>query len=182
MITISVRTARLELVPTTLEHLEAELHAPERLAALLGAVVPTGWPPGQYDRDAMQFFHAMLTERGVAAVGWYGWYGIRRATDDHPATLVAGGGYFGPPTADGVVEMGYSVVPDHRRQGYATELVQALTAHALGFTDVRRVVANVHGENVASVTVLERCGFRRIGAGRDPGHFLYEWGIATKPL
>jgi ribosomal-protein-alanine N-acetyltransferase len=174
MSALSMRTTRLELIPTTIEHLEAELHEPQRLAHLLGAVIPLGWPPGQYDRDAMQFFHAMLTERGAAAVGWYGWYAIRRAANDHPATLVASGGYFGPPSADGVVEIGYSVVPDHRRQGYATELVQALTARALDLPKVMRVVAEVHEDNVASVTVLSRCGFRRIGAGRDPGHFRYE--------
>ena len=39
--------------------------------------------------------------------------------------LVAAGGYFGPP-AGGSVEIGYSVIPEARERGYATELVEAL--------------------------------------------------------
>jgi RimJ/RimL family protein N-acetyltransferase len=163
-------TDRLLLVPATVEHLEAELYTPGRLSELLSAVVPAGWPPGLYDRDAMAFFHAGLTEAGAAAAGWYAWYAIRRATADCPAMLVASGGYFGPPASDGSVEIGYSVVPACCGRGYATELVGALTNRALGVEGVRRVVAEADGQNAASIKVLKRCGFVLVGAGREMGH------------
>jgi ribosomal-protein-alanine N-acetyltransferase len=169
-----IHTPRLDLVAATVDHLRAELDAPERLGALLGVVVPPGWPPGFYDRDAMTFFHARLAEGGAGAVGWYGWYALLRAAEGRPATLVTGAGYFGPPLADGTVEIGYSAVPDHRGRGYTTEVVQALTARALAAPGVLRVVAEVHEENVASLKVMDRCGFHRIGAGRDPGHHRYQ--------
>ncbi len=173
---LSIKTARLLLVPTTVEHLEAELHAPGRLPELLGVVVPAGWPPGLYDRDAMAFFHARMLEAGSAAAGWYGWYAIRRATTDGPAILVASGGYLGPPTLDGTVEIGYSVVPEYRNHGYATELVSALTNRALALlvAGVRRVVAEVDDQNSASRKVLMRCGFDPVGSGREPGHTRLE--------
>jgi [ribosomal protein S5]-alanine N-acetyltransferase len=173
-----IRTARLDLVATTVEHLRVELEAPEQLAALLGAVVPASWPPGFYDRDAMTFFHARLTEAGAAAVGWFGWYALLRATEGQAATLVAGAGYFGPPAADGTVEIGYSTAPEWRGQGYCAEIVTALTARALATEGVQRVVAEVHEENAASLKVLARCGFHRVGAGRDPGHHRYQHGPA----
>jgi [ribosomal protein S5]-alanine N-acetyltransferase len=175
----SLQTPRLTLVPTTIEHLQAELHAPEQLFALLGAVVPPGWPPGQYDRDAMEFFLARLQEEGAAAFGWYGWYAVLRANGTDPAILVASGGYFGPPTADGTAEVGYSVVPEYRRRGYATELVEALTTRAFGVPGVRRVVAEAHADNGASIAVLARCGFRQVGAGRDPGHLRFARDAAS---
>jgi ribosomal-protein-alanine N-acetyltransferase len=124
-----MRTPRLDLIATTLAHLDTELDAPERLAPMLDALVPSGWPPCEYDADAMRFFRERLQAEGASSAGWYGWYAVRRATSGEPATLVAGGGYFGPPN-DGRVEIGYSVVESHRGQGFATELRRA------GFHDV----------------------------------------------
>ena len=43
-----------------------------------------------------------------------------------PPTLVGAGGYFGPPDADGTVEIGYSVLPEWQRHGYATQMTEAL--------------------------------------------------------
>jgi RimJ/RimL family protein N-acetyltransferase len=176
----SMVTARLRLLAATVEHLEEELQTPGRLSELLGAVVPAGWPPGLYDRDAMAYFHVRLTEGGPTGVGWYSWYAIRRATADAPAVLVASGGYFGPPGLDGSVEIGYSVVPDYCGQGYATELVGALTNRALGLACVRRVVAEVHERNVASMKVLERCGFVRVGTGRETGNARFACEVVQR--
>ena len=76
------------------------------------------------------------------------------------------------------MEIGYSVVPDHRGQGYAAECVEALTARALAVPGVRWVVAEVHEENAASVAVLRRCGFHWVGAGREAGYDRYAHGAA----
>jgi RimJ/RimL family protein N-acetyltransferase len=169
-----IHTPRLDLIAATVEHARAELEASEALGALLGAVVPPSWPPGHHDRDAMQFFLARLTEGGTPVIGWYGWYAALRAAEGRPATLVASGGYMGPPLADGTVEIGYSVVPEERGRGYATEIVRALVARALATSGVQRVVAEVHEENAASLGVMERCGFHRVGTGREPGHHRYQ--------
>ena len=132
---------------------------------LLEAEVPSSWPPGEYDRFAIAYFRDRLIDGGEAVVPWYVWYAIRPAEPGTPATLVACGGYFGPPSADGTVEIGYSVVPEWRRHGYATELVQALIARAFAAPEVRRILAEADVENVASIGVLTRCGFRRVGTG-----------------
>jgi RimJ/RimL family protein N-acetyltransferase len=171
-----IHTPRLDLVATTLDHLRIELETPSLLGAALGAVIPPSWPPGLYDRDAMTFFQARLTEGGPAAVGWYGWYAVLRPAEGHPATLVASCGYFGPPAADGTAEIGYSVAPEHRGQGYARECVDALTARALATPGVRWVVAEAHAENAASVAVLRRCGFHWVSAGREAGCDRYAYG------
>jgi ribosomal-protein-alanine N-acetyltransferase len=173
-----IRTRRLDLVATSLEHLGVELKTPEQLGALLGALVPPGWPPGLYDRDAMEFFHARLVEYGTAAIGWYGWYGVLRAVEGRPATLVASCGYLGPPADDGTVEIGYSVVAEHRGHGYAKECTEALTAQALAVPGVRRIVAEASVENAASVAVLRGCGFHRAGPGREAGYYRYAYGGA----
>ena len=169
-----LRTERLDLIATTADHLRAELESRRRLAEMLDAVVPASWPPGEYDRDAQQFFLDRLLRTGPDGVGWFGWYAVRRATGGDPAILVAGGGYFGPPGEDGTVEIGYSVVPEWAGQGYATELSRALLARAAA-TGVRRVIAHTREDNAASIRVLAHCGFAAAGAGAEPGSLRFEW-------
>jgi [ribosomal protein S5]-alanine N-acetyltransferase len=171
---LCMRTDRLDLAAATVEQLEAELEDPQRFANLIGAVVLPSWPPGEYDRHAISYFHERLSEGGASAAGWYVWYAIRRTTADCPATLVAGGGYFGPPLPDGTVEIGYSVVPEWRRHGYATELVEALVKRAFDQPSVCRILAEAEVANVASIGVLTRCGFRRMGTGREPHYDRFQ--------
>ena len=160
-------------MPTTLTHLQVELDAPEQLTTLLDAKVSASWPPGEYDRDAMLFFRDCLEKGGEEVVGWYGWYAIRAADAQGPRALVGAGGYFGPATNDGTVEIGYSVLPEWRRRGYASELVQALVANAFTFAHVQRVIAHTTQTNIASLGVLRRCGFQAAGSGAEPGHLRF---------
>jgi len=167
-------TRRLTMIAATLEHVRVELEAPERLGALLDARVSAGWPTGEYDRDAMEFFRAQLEEGGREVEGWYGWYAVRGADAQGPRALVGAGGYFGPPDADGVVEIGYSVLPEWRRVGYAVEIVQALSERAFSHARVAKVVAHTMETNAASIGVLVRCGFLAAGAGPESGTLRFE--------
>jgi RimJ/RimL family protein N-acetyltransferase len=83
------------------------------------------------------------------------------------ALAVGSAGFLGPPE-NGRVEVGYGLVASRRGRGYATEVVRALTALALGRPEVTEVVATVEPNNRASVHVLQKCGFTyvtRTGAG-----------------
>jgi RimJ/RimL family protein N-acetyltransferase len=170
-----LHTPRLTLVPATATHVAAELEGAARFAALLGAAVPSSWPPGEYDEAAQRYFLDRLTEAGAAGVGWFAWYAVRRADREAPATVVAGGGYFGPPTAAGEVELGYSVCPEWRGRGYAVELAGALAAHAARQPGVTRVIAHTTADNPASIRVLERSGFASVGAGVEAGSLRFEY-------
>ena len=168
-----IRTERLELVPASLAHVEADMESPESLGQLLGAAVPASWPPGEYDRSAMEFFRARLRESD-AAVGWYGWYAIHRPAEGHGSVVIGAGGYLGPPSSDGVVEVGYSIAPEFQARAFATELVQALVLRAFSVPGVVRVIAHTNAANAGSIKVLERCGFTPAGAGNEPDTLQYE--------
>ena len=170
-----IDTARMRMIAAQLVHLRTELADPGQLAALLGGEVPPSWPPGEYDRDAIAYFLSQYEIRGPAAVGWYGWYAVRRAGEGSPAQLAGAGGYFGPPTHDGTVEIGYSIADEARGQGYGSELALALTERALRHSGVRRVIAHVAADNVASHRVLKRAGFHFAAAGAS-GKLRYERG------
>lgn len=166
---LTLATPRLELTAATLEHVCAELEAPERLAALLHAQVEPGWPPGEYDREAQEFFRDRLKAGGLSVVGWLGWYAVRRGGE-----LIGAGGYVGGPDEAGEVEIGFSVMPAWRGRGYATEMAQALVAKAFADRRVQKVIAHTARVNPASAKALAKCGFHEVSGNEDPGPRRFE--------
>lgn len=57
-----------------------------------------------------------------------------------------------------VVEIGWSVHPDHAQKGFATEAAAALLEVAFDTYDVHRVVAQLDARNEASARLCERLG------------------------
>jgi [ribosomal protein S5]-alanine N-acetyltransferase len=167
-----ITTLRLVLVPATVALIDADLESAEALDRFLDAEVPSDWPPGEYDRPAMEFFRSQLAKQ-PDAVGWYGWYAVHRSVDQERPVLVGSGGYFGPPDAAGTVEVGYSIVPAFRARGFATELLKALVARAFAVPGLLQVVAHTTPSNIGSIRVLERCGFSFIGPGNEPNTVRY---------
>lgn len=153
-------TRRLTLVPATLALARAELHDRAAFADLLGAVVPDTWPP-ESTIDALPLFLGWL-EAAPDCVGWFGWYALLRDGSAAGPVLVGGGGFLGPPT-DGTVQLGYSVLPEFQRRGYATEIVRVLATWAFVQPGVEVIAAETEWANPASVRVLERNGFRPAG-------------------
>ncbi len=162
-----ISTPRLTLVPSTPALLHLEMGDPAGFAAALEAGVPKDWPPGEYDRDAMEFFLQKMAEGGDAASGWYGWYAIGRGTESEPSNLVGGGGYLGPPDENGCVEIGYSVSEQWRGRGIAAEMVEALVKNALE-KGAARIIAHTRADNPGSIAVLRKCGFQ-LAASVGPG-------------
>ena len=138
---------------------------------------PAWWP------DADDRFHLTLWRRRAIEAGSSDW-GPRAVVADH-STMIGHAGFHLPPqpitealadpTFDGVcddpsgsaVEVGYTIFPEYRRRGYATEALTALVTWAWTTSDVSSVLASVAEGNTDSVAVLERVGdFRVIGSCR----------------
>ena len=62
---------------------------------------------------------------------------------------------------------GYGVAPEAEGHGVATEALLVLVAGARASGQVRRVVADAVHDNLASQRVLEKAGFRLIGADEE---------------
>ena len=164
-------TGRLELVRATPERLRADLTGPAALAVVLAALVPDNWPPDLYDRAATEWA-LRYAEEHPAQLQWGMYYVIDPSAPGGPA--VAGVvGFKGAPE-DGAVEVGYSILSQFRRRGYATEAVGALIELAFAHADVDRVAAQTLPDLPASRGVLEKIGFAFAGSGSDPGAIRYE--------
>jgi RimJ/RimL family protein N-acetyltransferase len=164
-------TRRLTLVPASVALARAELNDRAAFGDLLGAVVPEAWPP-QTTVDALPLFLGWL-EASPDRVGWFGWYALLRDATDAGSILIGGGGFLGPPQ-DGIVQMGYSVLPEFQRRGYATEMVRGLASWAFVQPDVAVVAAETEWDNPASVRVLERSGFQPTGPAGHPEGTRFE--------
>lgn len=170
-----IQTTRLLLIPATAAHVRAEIHDRPAFAASLNAIVPDNWPPENV-ADALPLFLSWL-EAAPDDVGWFGWYAVTHAADP-PPTLIGSGGFVGP-ADQGQVMLGYSVLPQFQRQGFATELADALIRWAFTSPSVHRIVAETEWANPASVRVIEKLGFTRIGAaetkaGHESGGMRFE--------
>jgi [ribosomal protein S5]-alanine N-acetyltransferase len=170
-------TRRLELVLASRAMIRAALEGADALAAALRAVVPATWPMEYLDAAALQFTLDRLEERPEQAEWWF--YFAVLAGASAARTLIGGVGYKGPPSADGTVEVGYGIVSDRRRQGYASEAVRGLLGHAFAVASVTRVIAETLPELTPSIGVLRKCGFRLLGEGSEPGVIRFELTRAT---
>lgn len=167
-----IMTERLTLVPASVALVRAEIADRGELGRLLQATVPDHWPP-ESAADALPMFLGWL-EAAPDRAGWFGWYALLRMAGGAAPLLVASGGFLGPPE-DGTVHLGYSVLPQFQRQGYATELVSGLVRWALAQPSVSRIAAETEWANPASVRVLEKSGFTPMGVATEPGGTRFEW-------
>jgi [ribosomal protein S5]-alanine N-acetyltransferase len=153
----TVVTDRLILVPATENILQAEIEDRDRLGFLLGAQIPYNWPPDEY-LDAIPVFLSAL-QSNPALLGWQSWYWLRRESAPERPTVIGSGGFRGEPDSTGTIELGYSVLPQYERLGYATEGSRGLIDWAMGQREVNRIIAETLLDNEASIRVLEKLGF-----------------------
>lgn len=71
------------------------------------------------------------------------------------------------PYAEKAIEFGYVVFSAHRRHGYAREAIDGVMRWAEGKHDIRRFVVSISPDNVASLRLADRFGFRKIGQHVD---------------
>jgi [ribosomal protein S5]-alanine N-acetyltransferase len=161
-------TERLELVPALLAHADATIAGSEAVASLLQVLVPPSWPPELLDPGALEFFRDKLRADESQAAWWFYFVLLRGANS--PSTLIGSAGFKGPPDADGMVEIGYGVLPEFQMNGFASEASQALVAFAFRDARVVRVIAETLPELIGSMGVMRRCGMKQLDeAPNEPG-------------
>lgn len=122
----------------------------------VGVAVPESWP-GSDLADVLPVLALQVAQDPGRPI----WDGLVIHKAD--ATLIGDIGFMGGPDAQGVVEVGYSIVPEYRNQGYATEIVSALARWALQQPYIHAVTASTREDNLSSIRVLTKVGMQRVG-------------------
>lgn len=98
-----------------------------------------------------------------ADVGWI----TRVIVDTETHCAVGRAGFHGPPDAVGMVEVGYEVDPEYRRQGYARAALVALLDSARREPSVQIVRATISPDNLPSRQLVAQYDFVEVGEQWD---------------
>lgn len=158
-----IPTRRFELVSMSLPFMQLLLAGDREAAEIeIGASVPLDL------RDNLDsFLQFRIADLSVDpdAQPWLG-RGIVLTDPDGTRRVIGTCGFHAPPGPEGRVEVGYSIQPEHRRQGVATEAVLALFDWAVE-QGVDRFRASVSPGNVGSLAIITGLGFRQVGVQID---------------
>ena len=165
----SLQSKRMTLIAANRALVIADLEGPQALASAMECVVPANWPPDLYDREPMEYLLRQLED--PAERSWSSWYLVSNENDSREAIGICG--FKGRPNAAGSVEIGYSVLPQFRNQGFATEAVERLVTWAFSHQSVLEVCAETLPHLKQSIRVMQKNGFAYTGAGSELGVIRY---------
>jgi [ribosomal protein S5]-alanine N-acetyltransferase len=162
-----IYSSRLMLIPMTPAFLEASLADDRAQAeAILGQRINADW----YDEGWLMRLRLDDLRKNPAYQPW----SVRAIIHSAEGIMVGHTGFHTMPDPDYLrailpdsVEMGYTIFPGFRRQGYASEACQAMMDWAYRSQQIRRFVLSISPDNEASLRIAHRLGFLRIGEHID---------------
>jgi RimJ/RimL family protein N-acetyltransferase len=181
---VTIVTPRLILVPTPLHVIDTRLTCDDFLADIAipseenerpdTEILRVRFPP-EWPGDALALFPTWKIELEADPS-----YEILGGTMIDRAEKVAVGQmtFRVLPDELGAVELGYGVNPSYQGRGYATEMARGIVRWATEQPIIRRITSACLEDNIASIRVLEKVRFRRIGhRDDDEGRsILWEYG------
>lgn len=156
-------TKHLQLIPFSLDLIKATLIGKSHLGEVLAVTVPEAWPGDDFAEVLPMLLTQMEEQAPETAWNWLIIHKRDRA-------LVGDVGFLHGPE-DGKAEIGYSIVPEYRNQGYATEAALYLIHWALQQREIKVVTAQCLSDNHSSIKVLEKVGMRQV----KPTGSMLQW-------
>jgi ribosomal-protein-alanine N-acetyltransferase len=152
-----LQTQRLDLLPATIDFLKLLIAQEYHLAGkLLGVTVPEGWPYEEAPRAGLPI-HLEAMQEDSSELLWRIRLVVLRAT----RTVIGSINLKGPPEKKGgIVEIGWGVSLEYRRQGIAMQAAQAVVDWVLSQSEVRRVIATIPDDNLPSKKLAKRLGMQ----------------------
>lgn len=151
-----IHTARLVLIPFTLEAARTLYAGDKAVLAYLGLQATSYWP----DQESMDTLPKIIKhlEKVQEPTGFESWMIVLK----HNSTVIGDAGFKGPPDAEGVVDIGYSIIEQEHQRGYGLETARALVDWAVRQPTVKAVTASCLLENRASFRILEKLGMEEL--------------------
>ncbi|QDP39050.1 GNAT family N-acetyltransferase [Radiobacillus deserti] len=162
-----IQTERLSLLPFTKEMVTATIKGKDTLEDLIQLKVSSEWPNTDY-AEILPFVEKQLIQNPGGSKWSY------LIVNNSDQTVVGEVGCKGGPDENGLVEIGYGVVPSYQRKGIASEAVTGLVNWLQQEPGVSRIVAECLPTNVGSIRVLEKSRFVRTKTDEDMIYWEYK--------
>jgi len=163
-----IHSPRLELIAMSPAFLDSSIKGDlESASRLIGLIVPPDWLEAKWlmemrltkmhENPALEpwLLRAVGLRETRTMIGFIGFH------------TLPGAGYLDA-YAPGSAEFGYTVFPNYRKMGYASEAAEALMEWATREHNVRRFVVSISPANEPSLRLARKFGFRKVGTVTDP--------------
>lgn len=122
----------------------------------LNVIVDRGWP---HDAEAIEglTWHLKALDRDPDELLWR----IRLIVLCSTRNVIGAINLKGQPDESGTVEIGWGVNQEYRGRGIATRATQLVMQWAFSQPKVKKIIATISLDNVASMQVAERVGMRK---------------------
>jgi len=164
-----IGTERMSLIALTADALDELLAGAESVE---GVSIPPWWPNSDADEASMVRSFGERLRDEPSLLQWR----FRLMSELDTGAMIGHCGFHDPPH-DGRLELGYTVLAEHRRRGYATEAILGLMNEAVTEHGVHRFRLAISPANEPSLSLAERLGFEVVGEQIDPDdglELLYE--------
>lgn len=154
-------TDRLLIMPCSLDLAKSVVLFRDELGERSPIEFPENWPTDEVKSLLPLYIESL--EKDNTEYGWGLWLII----DYEEQRVIGDLNFKGKPNDDGIIEMGYSILPKYRQQGYAYEATQALLNWGFAHPSVQVIRAECFQNNQASQRVLEKLGMRCVEKDKE---------------
>jgi RimJ/RimL family protein N-acetyltransferase len=163
-----IHSQRLELIALSPDFLNTSIKGDlESASRLIDLVIPIDWLEAKW---VIEMRLAQIRENPALEPWLLRAVGLRETR-----TMIGFIGFHTQPGAEylnsyapGSVEFGYTIFPEYRRMGFASEAAEALMQWATFEHGVTRLVVSIGLANEPSLRLARKLGFRKVGTVTDP--------------
>jgi RimJ/RimL family protein N-acetyltransferase len=151
-----IETKRLIIKPLSCDELKKHIHSPHELAKDLG-LTPSQVLIDKVTQEAiLNDLLPNIEDSTKDSLFYTMWIVIEKSKK----AIIGGICFHGEPNETREVEIGYGTDEGYRNQGYMTETIAGLVLWIRNNKNVKLIKAETDSQNISSVRVLEKNGFR----------------------
>jgi [ribosomal protein S5]-alanine N-acetyltransferase len=169
---MAIESERLKLVAASAELVGKFLGNKTSFEKILNASCPDSWP---VEKDVYPDLELVL-KFDTSLSGWLTWIVIHKLDK----TIIGDAGYKGKPDNDGMVEIGYSIIPEYRNRGLATEAVQLVIDYAFQFPEIKTITAQTENNNIYSNNILRKFGMYCFDSVINEDKEILKWKLTKE--
>ena len=154
-------TERLILMPYTIDLCINILNGDYRDLEVLNLKKGKSWP----DADVLDTLPRIINNLNKVEhpTGYESWMIIKKETLE----IIGDLGFKGFNNKEKNIDLGYGIIKEERRKGYAEEAVSAIIKWAFSNKIVKEITANCFTENVSSINLLSKFNFIQLKTEND---------------